>query len=126
MKISPAGNQKIGSNGVLPNMSSTIVGWFQKITFGVVARNTEDWDDKESITNVSTMGVVQPYRPTQLEIEEAGTRSWGWQMIHCLPDFVLENNQFIYYEGVKYKVMHNLPYDKYGYRQYTICEAYDE
>lgn len=124
MKISNANRIKIGASN-LPNMSNTIVGWFQNITFGVVTRGSNDYDDSEVIKNVSTMGVVQPYKPTELEIQEAGIRSWGWQMIHCLPDLVLENNQFIYYEGVKYKVMNNLPYDKYGYRQYTICEAYD-
>lgn len=126
MKISWAGSRKINSGGNLPNMSGTIVGWFQKITFGVVVRSQTDWDDQETVTNVSTMGVVQPYKPTDLEIQEAGTRSWGWQMIHCLPDLVLENNQFIYYEGVKYKVMNHYPYDKYGYRQYVICEGFNE
>lgn len=124
MKIVNAKNNKISSSG-LPNMSNTIIGWFQPITFGVVTRGTLDYDDTESISIVTTRGVVQPYKPTDLEIKEAGTRSWGWQMIHCLPDFVLENNQFIYYEGIKYKVMHNRPYDKYGYREYIICEGYN-
>ena len=122
--ISNANKRKITSGG-LPNMSNTIVGWFQTLVFGVVTRAASDYDDTETVVNVSTQGVVQPYKPTELEIQEAGTRSWGWQMIHCLPDFVLENNQFIFYQGVKYKVMKNFPYDEYGYREYIICEAYN-
>jgi hypothetical protein len=124
--ISNAKNIKIGSYGRLPNMSNTIIGWFQDITFGVVTRGSLDFDDTEVVNTVKTKGVVQPYKPTELEIEEAGTRSWGWLMVHCLPDLVLYNNQFVYYEGVKYKVMNLLPYDKYGFRQYTLCEAYNE
>lgn len=126
MKIVNASGKKIGASNGLPNMSQTIVGWFQDIVFGVVTRTIVNYESVETVTQVKTQGVVQPYKPTELEIQEAGTRSWGWQTIHCLPDLELKNNQFIYYEGVKYKVMNHLPYNKYGYREYHICETYDE
>lgn len=126
MKIANASNIKIGANTGLPNMSQTIISWFQPIIFGIVTRSVADYEVTETIQQVQTRGVVQPYKPEPLEIEIAGTRSWNWQMIHCLPSLTLENNQFIYYEGVKYKVVSVLKYDKYGYRQYNICETYDE
>ena len=126
MKIVNAGSKKFGTGGGLPNMSQTIIGWFQDITFGVVTRTQQDFETVETIQQVKTRGVVQPYKPEPLEIQLAGTRSWNWQMIHCLPELTLENNQFIYYQGVKYKVMQVLKYDEYGYRQYNICETYDE
>lgn len=126
MKIVNANSVRVGASTGLPNMSQTIKSWFQPIVFGVVVRNVVDYESKETITNVNTQGVVQPYKPEPLEIEIAGSRSWNWQMIHCLPNLTLENNQFIYYEGVKYKVVSVLKYDKYGYRQYNICETYDE
>lgn len=126
MKIVNAGSKKFGTGGGLPNMSQTIIGWFQDITFGVVTRSIVNYESVETVTQIKTRGVVQPYKPEALEIELAGTRSWNWQMIHCLPSLTLENNQFIYYQGVKYKVMQVLKYDEYGYREYHICETYDE
>lgn len=126
VKIINANSLKLGASGHLPNMSQTIIGWFQPITFGVVTRTVSDYEGVETVTQVQTEGVVQPYKPEPLEIELAGSRSWNWQMIHCLPNLTLENNQFIYYKGTKYKVMQVQKYDEYGYRQYNICETYDE
>ena len=126
MKIFNANSLKIGASGGLPNMSQTIIAWFQPIVFGVVTRAVVDYETQETVQQVHTRGVVQPYKPEPLEIEMAGSRSWNWRMVHCLPDLTLENNQYIYYEDVKYKVVQVLKYDEYGYRQYNICETYDE
>lgn len=126
MKITNASSIKLNTGSGLPNMSQTIIGWFQPITFGVVTRSVADYETTETVQQIQTRGVVQPYRPEPLEIELAGTRSWNWRMVHCLPELVLETNQYIWYEGTKYKVIQVLKYDEYGYRQYNICETYDE
>ena len=95
MRITNASSIKLNTGGGLPNMSQTIIGWFQPITFGVVTRSVVDYETTETVQQIQTRGVVQPYKPEPLEIELAGTRSWNWRMVHCLPELVLENNQYI-------------------------------
>lgn len=125
MKIISAGRNKIGTSGGLPNMSQTIIGWFQDITFGIVTRTVVDYESVKTIKEVKTRGVVQPYQPTDLDIQVAGSRSFNWQMIHCLPDLDLEENSYIYYKGIQYKVMKKYYYEEYGYYEYIICEGYE-
>lgn len=124
--INNAKNAKIGASGNLPNMSQTIVGWFQPLVFGVVSSELVDYERVVTIHSVSTQGVVQPYKPEPLEIQTAGVRSWSWLMIHCLPDLQLYNNEFIFYENVKYKVLMRNDYSKYGYMEYIVCESFND
>lgn len=123
--INNAKNIKIGQSK-LPNMSQTIKDWFQPVTFGVVKTEIVDYERQITVENVNTQGVVQPYKPEPLEIQQAGVQSWSWLMIHCLPDLQLSNNDFIFYENTKYKVLMRSDYSKYGYMQYIVCEAFDE
>lgn len=124
-RISNANKIKINSGGNLPNMSQTIVGWFQDLTFGVVTSTVVDYERQVVINYVNTKGVVQPYKPEPLEIQEAGVRSWSWLMIHCLPDLQLFNNDYITYEGLRYKVLMRSDYSKYGYMEYIVCESFE-
>ena len=87
-----AKNKKI-SNGNLPNMSETIVGWFLPIRIGIVTREVVDFEQVETIKWVDTQGVVQQYHTENLVINKDGDRSWDWIQIHCLPDLQLENDK---------------------------------
>ena len=112
-------------NNALPNMSNTISGWFLNITLQVVDRVMDGAEWVEGITKtINTKGVVQPLTEEQLKILPEGTRTWEWLMLHCLPNVDLNTNQFIKYDGVKYKIMSKKDYTKYGYIQYTLLEAY--
>lgn len=124
-RINNAGKNKVGSNSKLPNMSNTILGWFQPITFGIIRTSIVDYEKVITIDYVDTQGVVQPYKPEPLEIQQAGVRSWSWLMIHCLPDLQLFNNEYIMYENVRYKILQKNNYNKYGYIEYIACEAFE-
>lgn len=112
-------------NNNLPNMSSTIQSWFLPISFDIVTREMQgaDWVVTGTQT-VNTKGVVRPPSDTDLKLLPDGTWSWQWLQIHCLPNVLLENNQFVSYDGVLYKVMAKKDYTPYGYIRYTILEAY--
>ena len=125
-RINGAKSKKIGSNGKLPNMSMTILDWFQPITFGIIKTSLVDYEKKITIEYVDTHGVVQPYKPEPLEIQQAGVRSWSWLMIHCLPDLQLYNNEYIMYENIRYKILQRNDYNKYGYIEYIACEAFED
>ena len=124
-RIEAAGKKKIAIGGKLPNMAKTIIGWFQPITFGVIRTSLVDYERQITIEYVDTQGVVQPYKPEPLEIQQAGVRSWSWLMIHCLPDLQLYNNEYILYENIKYKILQRNDYNKYGYIEYIACEAFE-
>lgn len=122
--IKNAKNNKIGSKSRLPNMSQTIMGWFLPIEFGIVNRVIVDFEPVDTITKISTQGVVQPLQPEDIELQVEGVRNWEWLQIHCLPNLQVDINQFIFYKDRKYKVMKRENYEEYGYMRYIVCEAY--
>lgn len=113
------------TNSALPNMSETIKSWFLNISFEYVTRTMQgaEWVKSEPIT-INTKGVVRPPSEQDLKILPEGTWAWEWLQLHCLPDVLLETNQFVTYDNKKYKVMSKKDYSKYGYVRYTLLEAY--
>lgn len=124
MKIVSAGKRKL-SRSNLPNMSQTIIGWFQPITFVKLTRTVVDYEQVLTDTKINTQGVVQPYKPEPLEIQQYGTQSWIWQDMHCLPDVTLNTDEIIIYQNVKYKVLYKKDYTEYGYVEYMLCETFE-
>lgn len=113
------------TNTALPNMSSTITGWFLNITFEVIERTLNGADWVETVTQtINTKGVVQPPKDKDLMIYPEGAWAWEWLLIHCLPDVDLNLNQYIRYDSKVYKVMAKKDFKKYGYIRYTVLEAY--
>ena len=124
--ITRAKNKKINQNNNLPNMSSTIVGWFLPIKIGIVTRGIVDYEQTKSVKWIKTEGVVQQYKTQDLEISKEGERSWDLLQIHCLPNLQLENDDLIIYKDTLYKVMNNNNYSDYGYMEYICVETYVE
>lgn len=112
-------------NSNLPNMANTIKSWFLNISFEYVERVLvgADWVEKDPQI-INTKGVVRPPSEEDLKILPAGTWSWRWLQIHCLPDVEIATNQYVNYDGVKYTVMAKKDYSKYGYVRYTLLESY--
>lgn len=121
--ISNAKNRTASGN--LPNMSQTIISWFQPVTF-ITLKKTVNNDFEEVITEtrINTQGVVQPPKPEIIEIQPEGIRNWEWLEIHCLPNLQLNINEYIIYNGLRYKVMQKENYAAYGYMHYLVLEAY--
>ena len=124
MKITGAGKRKLSQSN-LPNMSQTIIGWFQPITFVKLSRSVVDYEQVLTETRINTRGVVQPYKPEPLEIQQYGTQSWIWQDMHCLPDVTLKTDEIIVYQNIRYKVLYKKDYTEYGYVEYMLCETFE-
>lgn len=126
--IMNAKNQTLKNiNSNLPNMSGTIQGWFLDVTFKYVTRvldndSADFTEETEKI--IHTKGVVRPPSAKELKLMPEGAWAWEWLQIHCLPDVVLDTNQFVIYDDKRYKVMDKKDYSKYGYVRYTLLEAY--
>lgn len=115
------------TNSQLPNMSSTITAWFLDITFYTVKRTMQgaEWIETPG-EELKTKGVVQPPSNEQLKIMPEGAWAWETLWVHCLPNIQLEPNQYIYYDGKKYKVMNKKDWVKYGYVEYMLVEAFED
>lgn len=127
MIISAKNKSLKNQNSNLPNMSETIKSWFLNISFQYVTRSlSEDSADltTETSQTINTLGVVRPPSEQELKLMPEGAWSWEWLQIHCLPDVIMETNQYVIYDGKKYKVMDKKDYSKYGYVRYTLLEAY--
>lgn len=121
-------NQTLNNiNSNLPNMSGTIQGWFLDITFKyvtcIIDEDSADFSE-ETEQIIKTKGVVRPPSAKDLKLMPEGAWAWEWLQIHCLPDVKLETNQFVIYDGKRYKVMDKKDYSKYGYVRYTLLEAF--
>lgn len=118
-------NGKNRAVGNLPNMSQTIIGWFQPVTFITLQKTVnDDFEEVVTETPVNTQGVVQPPKPEVIEIQPEGIRNWEWLEIHSLPNLQLNINEYVIYNGLRYKVMQKSNYAAYGYMHYLILEAY--
>lgn len=112
------------NSGTLPNMESTLLNYFQKLTFTTITKTTVNFEVVETETSVSFMGVRQPFSPQMLLMKPEGERSWKWEMIHSTPDLVLVVDDRITFGSVKYRVMQRLDYTEYGYLEYHIIADY--
>jgi len=108
----------------LPNVRTTLNGWFRPLTMTKIIKQQEDFQLKEYFYDVKTNGVLQPFSPQQLSIKPEGQRSWIWQMLHATPDLVLKTDDQVIITGTKYRVMEKLDYKEYGYVQYNLVQAY--
>lgn len=125
MNIFNAANVPLNQlNTNLPNMSTTLEGWFQNIIVGLITKTTVNNRTVETSTDYNTRGVVQPFTPEQLEIKSEGERSWKWFMLHCQPSLALRTDDIITIRGVRYRVMGKLAFDAYGYLQYELVDDY--
>lgn len=123
--ISNGANKLVGASVGLPNMSQTIIGWFQNITFGVVSSQLVDFEEVKTITQTPTKGVVQPAGYEILDIMPEGDRNWDIQEVHCLPNIHVQVGEFIYWNNLKYRVLKRENFAEYGYMHYVIREAFE-
>jgi len=109
----------------LPDVSDVIVDWFTDIKFGIVLRANLNGDWKETVSTITTRGVVQPYKPQINEILPEGTWAWQYRSVHCQKDLTVNVNDYIIYNSKRYKVMEKLDFSLYGYYKYVVKEAFE-
>lgn len=109
----------IGNN--LPQMTSTLLNWFQPITFTqVVQRVNENSQIQDTPYDTTFRGVWQPLSPQKLVMKPAGQRAWSWFQLHADPTLILNPNDVVYYLGTQFKVMEKQDYSRYGYIEYHV------
>ena len=114
-----------GMTPQLPNMASTIEGWFQDIVIGIITSTVVAGRVVETSNNVSTRGTLQPLNAQQLDLKPEGERNWKWYMLHCQPGLSLQNDDTVTIKGDRYRVMGRWGYDDYGFAMFELVKDYD-
>ena len=108
----------------LPNMRTTISGWFQKMTLIVVRKITENFQQREVQIRIEAQGMVQPFTSRQLAIKPEGERSWNWNLIHVTADSFLQTDDQVTISGKTYRIMGQMDWDDYGFNHYEAVKDY--
>ena len=110
----------------MPQMRSTINGWFKPLDLVKVTKTTVDFQTKNVETPLPARGTWQPFSTEQLKIKPEGQRSWRWFMMHTTTDVVLLTDDLVKKESTKYVVMEKGNYDENGFVVYHLVNAYDK
>lgn len=120
-----AADVPLSSNpGTLPNMSDDVGTWFQLLVFDQIVKTVTNFRVIETTVPIQFQGVVQVFTPRQLMMKPEGQRLWKWSSIHCYPTVSLKPDDVIVYQGIQYRVMAELDYIQYGYKEYHIIQDY--
>jgi len=118
---------KLNELNYMPQINEAFVGWFSKITLGVLSQSIDsDGNAVETISNISFKGIIQPLQPEELELKPEGLRQWRWLQIHCYAgDLNLRNDDKITFDGIRYKVMGIRDYSLNNYIEYHAIQDYE-
>jgi hypothetical protein len=112
--------------GTLPNVSSGMTNWFQKLSISKVIKEVVNYIVQESYIVYDFMGVIQVLSPEDLVIKPEMQVSWKWWQLHTDTSVALNPDDIIIYECQKYRVMNKIDHNKYGYYEYHLVEDYKE
>lgn len=111
----------------MPYIQSAFNGWQTRINLIKIAQSVDnDGLIIQSESPITFMGIIQPLKPTELQVSSSGQRRWSWYQIHTQYQLhlVLQPNDLIRYKNVNYKVMLQNDYSLDGYLEYHLIEDY--
>lgn len=118
-------DKEFGLNTSVPNMSGTLTGWMQKLTFDIITKTIENYEVKEVAERFVFEGVFQPLSFKQLQMKPELQRAWSWFQIHSQTNIYLKLDDVIRFRGKQYRVMFLGEYELYGFYEYHVCEDYE-
>jgi hypothetical protein len=110
------------NSGTVPDMSTTLQGWFQQLQFELITKSVEGFQNYETSVTVNTRGVIQPFSDRQLLLKPEGQRAWSWYWLHAevALNNVLKVDDILTYSGRNYRVMSKRNYSLYGFIEYHL------
>lgn len=112
------------NSGTVPNMGDALLNWFQPITFTQIVKSIVNYQDVETPTNVSFLGVWQPLSPQDVLMKSEGQRIWKWFTVHTQIQLPLAPDDVLTYLGVQYRVKGKLDYSIYNFYEYHLVQDY--
>lgn len=113
-------------SGSVPDVSGAMLDYFQPMIFGVVTKETVNFQAVETSEDINFQGVWQPLTERQLQLKPEGQRAWSWFWLHADPSLTLQVDSVIKYLGIQYRVMSHKDYRLYGYVEYHLVEDWTD
>lgn len=110
----------------LPQVGDVVMSWARPITVGLVTKTMQDGEVVETVEEIDTRGMLQPFTASQLAIKPEGQRTWDWTALHAMPDLALTLDDIVTIFGRRFRVMTKKDYTLYGYLRYELVENYTE
>ena len=110
--------------GTVPDVSGALKDWFQPLTFTLVNKDVEAFQNVEDPTPIIFWGVIQPFTERQLVLKPEGERSWSWLLMHAEPSCTLKTDDVVIYLGKQTRVASRKDYSLYGYVEYHLVQDY--
>lgn len=108
----------------LPNMRSTILGWFKPMTLVRITPVVTDGQAKPVKREVKTSGVLLAGEAAKLKMLAEGDRSWESSVLYTVDNLVLETNDQVIIRGVQCRVMTKRNWGDYGYLRFDLIKDY--
>ena len=110
----------------LPDVSAAVMGLLYPVIFEKIQTTLVDGRAQKVPIKIKTQASVQPFTAQMLKIKPEGQRNWSWFTIHALEDLILENNDRIKIDGVRYKIMEKSNWVRNHYVEYNAILDYQE
>ena len=124
-KIDNANRRSIDETPDLPDVSTGVQMFFQKMTIFLIHKEQIDgYTDESKKKVVVTEGVRVPFSPQQLALKPEGERGWRFSKLYCVPNLRLKLDDIVESREVKYRVMASEDFSEYGYVSYDLVEDY--
>ena len=111
--------------GTLPDVSGALKDYFQPMTFVIITKSVKSFQVKEAPTSVNFQGVMQPYKPQEVQMLPIGQRNWSWFWLHAEPALQLKGDDVVLYNGVRTRVMDKKDYSSFGYMEYHLVQDWE-
>lgn len=116
-------------SGTVPSLGTSLLDWFQQITFGKITKVIDGYQTVETVVNIVFQGVVQPLSGVHLDMKPEGEQRWNWISVMTAASpagavLDLAVDDIIIYLGVEYRVMTKRDYSLYSYVYYELVQDY--
>ena len=121
-----AGKRKLNeqSLGTMPNMRSTLLGWFKPMTLTRITTTVKDGQAEPVERELKTSGILLAGDAEKLVPLAEGDRSRESSVLYCFDNIVLETNDRVIIKGVKSRVMTKKNWSDYGYQRFDLLKDY--
>ena len=110
----------------MPNMTATLNGWEVPLTLVRITQDVIDGELSTTETEISFMGVWQPFSMEELALLPEGQRSWSHYWVHVKSSSLdLNTADKIIFQNNKYKVLERKDYNLNGFIEYHVILDYE-
>ena len=126
------------NTGTVPDLTDSLLDWFQPMTFGFVTKTVQDYQVIETVQNITFMGIWMPLKGRELDMKSEGQRKWNSIQLFSdatlnlnvddLITYIVRNHSTdnpdasLNYVPLQYRIMSKKQYQLYQYIEWTLIE----